>query len=186
VRVHLLGNKLFIEVLYKVFVFELQLIGELYTASMRTVCVLKILLNNYLQSPRAHMKSIKFRSNFEAKFADLLNTAGIGFSYEPTSYEYVLTHTYTPDFRIAPDIYVETKGLMDGRDRSKMLEVRKQNPHIVIILCFQNPDLKLSKSSKTSYRQWAEKHGFLWCNSDIFSLRNAFTKAHRMRISNSE
>jgi hypothetical protein len=41
VRVHLLGNKLFIEVLYKVFVFELQLIGELYTASMRTVGVLK-------------------------------------------------------------------------------------------------------------------------------------------------
>lgn len=127
------------------------------------------------------MKQIKYRSNFEATFANVLKSNDMQVDYEPSSFDYVVTHTYTPDFRVAPDIYCEVKGLMDGKDRNKHLAVRKQNPHIVIIFCFQNPDLKLSKTSKTSYRQWAEKHGFLWCSCDLFSLRNALVKAHRMR-----
>lgn len=127
------------------------------------------------------MKSIKFRSNFEAKFADLLTSNNNRVEYEPDSFDYVLTHSYTPDFRITSDIYVETKGLWDGEGRNKLLEVRKQHPHIIIILCFMNPNLKLNKSSKTTYRQWCDKHGFIWCSCDLFSFRNALVKAHRVR-----
>lgn len=124
----------------------------------------------------------KYRSNFEATFADLLESIDTSYTYEPDSFDYVVTHSYTPDFRITSNIYVETKGLLDASDRSKMIRVKKQHPKLVIVLCFMNPNLKLNKTSKTTYRTWADKHGFLWCEANAFSLRTALTKAHRLRM----
>ena len=43
-----------------------------------------------------------------------------------------------------------------------MLAVKKQHPDLDIRLVFQAPHNTLTKKSKTTYAQWAEKNGFLW------------------------
>jgi len=120
---------------------------------------------------------MKFKSKFEWEFAHLLTTGGIDWQYEPDKFDYTVVHQYTPDFRIASNIFVETKGKWDGADRAKHLAVRKQNPQLQIIFCFYNPNKTLSKKSKTTYRQWCEKNGFEWCTLDIFSIRNSIRNA---------
>ena len=128
------------------------------------------------------MKQPKYKSNFEVNFADLLDSMNMSYVYEPDKFEYVVTHSYTPDFRITSNIYVETKGVLDASDRSKMIQIKKQHPKLVIVLCFMNPNLKLKKTSKTTYRQWCDKHGFIWCEANPFSLRTALAKAHKLRM----
>lgn len=85
------------------------------------------------------------------------------FQYETERVKYKVEHTYTPDFILANGIWLEAKGYFTGKDRSKMLAVKKQNPEVDIRLVFQAPYNYLSKRSKTTYAKWADKHGFLWC-----------------------
>jgi hypothetical protein len=85
------------------------------------------------------------------------------FQYETEKVKYKVEHTYTPDFILANGIWLEAKGYFTGKDRSKMLAVKKQNPEVDIRLVFQAPYNYLSKRSKTTYAKWADKHGFLWC-----------------------
>ena len=59
-------------------------------------------------------------------------------------------------------MYIETKGLFKAADRAKHLYMREQHPDITIYLVFQNPNNKLSRASKTSYGEWATKHGISW------------------------
>ena len=104
----------------------------------------------------------KFKSKLEQNFSNTLSELGHATLYEPDKFSYVKTHTYCPDFKIADNLYVETKGRFSGADRTKMVLAREQNPDLVVILGFQNPHLTLSKASKTTYAMWAEKNGFPW------------------------
>ncbi len=126
-------------------------------------------------------KQNKFRSNFEVDLSNKLSEMEQPWSYEQHQFKYVSNHTYTPDFCIAPDIFIEGKGLFDSADRRKMLEVTKQHPNQVFIMCFQNPNLKIQKNSKTRYRDWSDKHGFIWCESNERSIKEAIQKAYRKR-----
>ena len=127
------------------------------------------------------VKINKYRSNFEVDFARNLEQAGTSFEYEADRFEYVISHSYKPDFKLAADIYFETKGLWKAKDRTKLLEVHKQHPHIVIVMCFQNPSLRLSKSSKTTYSKWCNARGILWCKNEPKSIAEALVRAHRLR-----
>jgi hypothetical protein len=66
---------------------------------------------------------------------------------------------YFPDWKIGPNTYIETKGRFTVYDRQKMLWVIQDNPGIKLYMLFQNAQVTLSKSSKTTYRMWCEKHG---------------------------
>lgn len=100
-----------------------------------------------------------YRNGFEAKCGAAFGPA---FAYEPIKLSYTTTHTYTPDFvDEATKTIIETKGFFPQEDRSKMLAVKRANPDWRIEICFQRPDTKLNKASSTTYRQWAEKHGFV-------------------------
>lgn len=101
---------------------------------------------------------MKYRSKLEARYAK----AHPRLPYETTKIPYVVTHTYTPDFQVGPNSFVEVKGLFSSADRSKHLYVKKQHPEITIEFVFQNPYLTLNKSSKTTYADWCDKHGFAW------------------------
>ena len=131
-------------------------------------------------------KSIKFRSNFEVYLANNLSTANYHWSYESETFPYVIEHNYKPDFKIRDDIFIEGKGLFESVDRTKMLEVQKQHPEKIFIICFQDPNIKISKNSKTRYRDWAEKHNFIWCTNDINSIRRAINDAYRRSWNNEE
>ena len=107
-----------------------------------------------------------FRSKFEATAAARLRQSGVDFSYEKDVIEFVAPRKYTPDFRVG-DIFIELKGYFKPSDRNKHLMIQAQHPELDIRFVFQNAFQKLSSSSKTTYAQWAEKHGFKWSNSVI-------------------
>ncbi len=100
-----------------------------------------------------------YRNSFEAKCAAEF---GPEFEYEPIKLRYTVERTYTPDFvDHANRRIIETKGFFPPADRAKMIAVKRANPEWTFEIRFQNPDQKISKSSKTSYKQWAERHGFV-------------------------
>ena len=112
------------------------------------------------------MTQPKFRSNFERDFAKQLTAAGIDYTFETDKLQYVVKRNYIPDFSLAPNFFVETKGRFVSQDRAKQLQVKKDNPNAVIILVFMNPNITLTKASKTTYWQWADKNGILWTTQD--------------------
>ena len=106
--------------------------------------------------------NIKFRSKLEKKIADLLTKLGISYEYESNKIPYTIQHHYIPDFVLSNNIYLETKGYWDPKDRRKVLAVKRDNPDLDLRMVFQAPYNKISKKSKTTYAQWCEKHDIPW------------------------
>jgi hypothetical protein len=107
-----------------------------------------------------HKSKPKFRSGFEQTF---YKSAGKQVEYEQVKLTYIQpasNHTYTPDFHIpGTNIFIELKGIWDSKDRQKHLLIKQQHPDKRIILVFQRPTMTITKTSKTTYQQWAAKHG---------------------------
>ena len=100
-----------------------------------------------------------YRNSFEARCGEAFGPA---FQYEPMKLTYTTEHTYTPDFVDHDNrTIIETKGYFPPRDRAVMLAVKKAHPGWRIEICFQRPDTKISRASKTTYKAWAERHGFI-------------------------
>lgn len=118
----------------------------------------------------------KFRSKFEATFARQLKDASIKYDYEPEKILYSIVHNYTPDFKLAENVFIETKGLWTGNDRNKHKHVRDQNPDIKILLVFQDPFRSLSKKSKTTYVSYCDKLGWAWSSSNMADVKAALDK----------
>ena len=114
------------------------------------------------------MTTQKYKSKLEQKFAKQFPHL----PYETNHILYTIEHTYTPDFKVNKDIYLETKGLWTSSDRSKIRAVLEQNPAVIICLVFQNSNNRLSKASKTSYGAYCTKHNIPWFNStDIAGIK---------------
>lgn len=115
-------------------------------------------------------RKLGFRSGLEEKVADQLKKSGVEFGYETTKIKYVVpesVHTYTPDFIFPNGLIVETKGRFVAADRKKHLLIQKQCPDLDIRFVFQNSKNKISKGSKTTYADWATKHGFKYADKEI-------------------
>ena len=120
-----------------------------------------------------------FRSGLEERTAKALTSVGVSFAFEEEKIEYekpARKSKYTPDFVIyaRPDGYlrtkplvIETKGRFLTADRQKHLLVKKQHPDRDIRFVFSNPNQKISKTSKTTYAAWCEKHGFQYAKEHI-------------------
>ncbi len=109
-----------------------------------------------------HNKPIKYRSKLEERIAELLEGLGVSFEYESAKIPYTIQHHYHPDFLLPNYIYLEAKGYWDPKDRRKILAVKKDNPDIDLRMVFQSPYNKISKTSKTTYAQWCERHDIPW------------------------
>lgn len=135
----------------------------------------------------------RYRSKSEERFAGHLENLGVAYDYEPkdrkVQYRIERTAYYLPDFIIKGAKFIlEVKGQLTSSDRAKYLRIKKQHPDIDIRFVFDRQSTKLSKTSKTTYAQWADKHGFLWCekvlpphwynrkSNERASLRTAGTK----------
>jgi hypothetical protein len=93
---------------------------------------------------------------------------GLDYDYETQALPYVIHASYTPDFILPNGVMVETKGLLTPEDRRKMVAVKAAHPDKDIRLCFMRADAKLSRRpGALAYWQWAERHGFLWCEGHI-------------------
>ena len=109
-----------------------------------------------------HNKPIKYRSKLEERIAELLEGLGVSFEYESAKIPYTIQHHYHPDFLLPNYTYLEAKGYWDPKDRRKILAVKKDNPDIDLRMVFQSPYNKISKTSKTTYAQWCERHDIPW------------------------
>ncbi len=109
----------------------------------------------------------RFRSKFEQRLALALKKAGVGFTYESQRISYVKTHHYTPDFVLENGVILEAKGRFLSSDRAKHLLIKSQHPELDIRFVFMRASNTLNKRSKTTYGDWCDKHGILWCERSI-------------------
>ncbi|MDC0305449.1 hypothetical protein OAL22_00685 [bacterium] len=109
----------------------------------------------------------RFRSKFEKRLALALERAGVSFGYETERIGYLKQHHYTPDFVLENGVMLEAKGRFLASDRAKHLLVKKQHPEMDIRFVFMRASNTLTKRSKTTYGDWCDKHGFLWCENSI-------------------
>lgn len=120
-----------------------------------------------MASPRRNAANGIYRSGFERKFASLLEDNGLKAEYEKDKIKYTQpaqARTYSPDWKIKDGVYIETKGRFTGADRKKMLWLRESNPNIIVYMLFMRSTVTLSKSSKTTYGDWCDKHNIIWAD----------------------
>ncbi len=112
---------------------------------------------------------MRFRSGFEKGFSDYLKNLKVDFVYEEKTIKYLAKpKIYKPDFYLVDqDIYIETKGYFDQRDRVKHLLIKEQHPLLDIRFIFMNSNLKISRLSSTTYAKWCKKNDFLFADKFI-------------------
>lgn len=106
----------------------------------------------------------KYSSGFEAEVAKALKLLKVKFEYEPKDRKipYTTTSTYLPDIYLPNGIYCELKGYLRPADRRKMKAIIDQHPELDIRFVFQNPNVRLNKTSKTTYAKWCDQRGIKW------------------------
>lgn len=116
---------------------------------------------------KEELKKTGYKSWFEVEVADVLKAMGQVVDYEPERIPYVIPETvrhYTPDWKLRDKVFCETKGVLDLATRKKLLHFKDSNPDVKIYLLFENASNKIKSGSKTSYGEWASKHGFEWAD----------------------
>lgn len=111
-----------------------------------------------------------YRSGLEVEVAEDLNRRAVPFRFESETVAYTRPekqHRFTPDFVLPNGIIVETLGRFVTADRLKLRLIKQQHPLLDIRLVFSNSRGRLSKSSRTTYRMWCEKEGFLYSDKSI-------------------
>jgi hypothetical protein len=115
------------------------------------------------------MRSGKFRSGLEHRIAKDLKKRGVKFEYEERKIAYtkpVTNHTYLLDFEL-PGFIIEAKGFFTTADRKKHRLIKEQHPDLDIRFVFSDSRKKIYKGAKTSYGDWCDKYGFLYCDKEV-------------------
>lgn len=113
---------------------------------------------------------MKFRSKFEERIYEDAERKGKSLRFEPADIviNYTINYRYWPDFELPNGILVEAKGYLRPKDRTKMIQVKKENPSLDIRFVFQRANTKLTKGKNSmTYGQWADKHSFPWAETKI-------------------
>jgi len=112
----------------------------------------------------------RFRSGFEEKVYTQSLRHCDDMVYEPATPRimYNIPFRYIPDFVLPNGIFIEAKGWLRPRDRTKMRKVREQNPDLDIRFVFQRANSRVGKSKNSeTYWEWAERLGFQWAETHI-------------------
>jgi hypothetical protein len=117
-------------------------------------------------SKRANALKYGYKSGLEQTVAEQIKSTPYDLKYETETINYIVPERkakYTPDFvfvkRNGNFMFIETKGRWTTADRQKMKHVLASNPGVDIRMVFQNPNQRLSKTSKTTYAEFALKLG---------------------------
>jgi hypothetical protein len=105
----------------------------------------------------------KFKGGFEPLVAKQLQRLKANAKYEAHRISYKIDSYYTPDFTLPNGVLLEVKGYLRPQDRRKMRAVKDCNPGIDIRFVFQKANKPISKGSKTTYADWCDKYGFMYC-----------------------
>lgn len=131
----------------------------------------------------------KFRSLSEKRVSDELKLKGVKYRYEDTRFEYFLRgrnklicpncgpvsgmvrRHYLPDFELSNGVFIEVKGRLTSKDRTKLAAVKQQHPSINLCLLFDANRFVEGQAkghvSKIRYGDWANKVGIPWAVKDI-------------------
>lgn len=128
--------------------------------------------------PKRHLEAA-YKSGLEQRFQLACEARGWKLPYEQDRVKFVIPakgHTYTPDFTVTNNVYIETKGLWTSADRQKACLIKEQHPEInILYVLYRNQ--KLSKKSSTTYIDWATKNGLDVCTfSDVEAWTNYIRK----------
>lgn len=117
-------------------------------------------------SKRATAIKYGYKSGLEQTVAEHIKSTEYDLKYETETIHYIVPERkakYTPDFvftkRNGTFMFIETKGRWTTADRQKMKHVLASNLGIDIRMVFQNPNQRLTKTSKTTYAEFALKLG---------------------------
>lgn len=108
--------------------------------------------------------------SLERELADQIRAIDKCVNYEPYRIQYTIPakiHKYTPDFLLKNGVLIEAKGRFVRADRQKHLLIKAEHPELDIRFIFQNPNIPLQKGAKSTYGEWATKHGFKWAKRYI-------------------
>ena len=113
-----------------------------------------------------------FASKAERDFAYDMDRAKIPWQYEPEKFTWFPpARKYTPDFKVLKKdgtfFYIEFKGYLRPKDRTKMRVFKQQHPEIDCRFVFMNANKKLYKGAKSTYADWAEKNNYKWAHEFI-------------------
>jgi hypothetical protein len=115
---------------------------------------------------RAEAYKYGYKSGLELTVSNSIIESEYELKYETETVNYIVPERkakYTPDFVFTKKngklMLIETKGRWTAIDRQKMKHVLTSNPGIDIRIIFQNPAQKISKTSKTTYEDYARKLG---------------------------
>lgn len=117
------------------------------------------------------------RSKLEQKAYSILVAQNLQskFKYESSVLDYVVPakkRRYTPDFSTTDGkFHIEVKGKLDFETREKMNLVKHTHPDKIIVLVFGRANNKLYRGSPTTYGDWAQVNGFLWCDIKDFETK---------------
>jgi hypothetical protein len=131
----------------------------------------------------------KFRSLSERRVADSLKLKGIKYQYEVNRFEYFLRgrnkvicpncgpisglvrREYLPDFELSNGLFIEVKGRLTSKDRTKLAAVKQQHPGINLCILFDsNRYVEGSRKTGTDrkrYGDWANRVGIPWAVQDV-------------------
>ncbi|MBW2178796.1 MAG: hypothetical protein JRG81_00245 [Deltaproteobacteria bacterium] len=115
---------------------------------------------------RKDLNSQYFRSAWEANIARYLNFLLTideikSWEYEPDTFWFEKikrgVRSYTPDFKINNEYYIEVKGYMDDKSKTKLKRMAKYYPNIKIEILDENRYKKINKDFKYIIPFW--EHG---------------------------
>lgn len=124
-----------------------------------------------------------FRSEYERRQARRLVDMGVEYEYESRTLEYLaavtggecldchsrdvgVVRSYTPDFFFpSHNLFVETKGRFDSKNRTKMKEVCKQSSDDIRMVFMSNN--WLTRKHKMNYGRWCDINNIEWAIGDI-------------------
>ena len=108
---------------------------------------------------RKAARAAGLRSGFELEFRQDLEAREVPFEFEAIRLAYTVSHTYVLDWRIrtrtGKTLMIETKGYLDREGRTKLLQVREQNPVVELRLVFQ-------RKPSPEVLRWLTRTKFKW------------------------
>lgn len=117
----------------------------------------ELIYSNANGGKRVDLNNQYFRSNWEANYARILNEQKISWEYEKYTFDLSNGTTYTPDFKIGENKYVELKGWYDNDSRQKIELFLKEYPHLELDLIGETEYYSLRNVFKSKIPNWEGK-----------------------------
>lgn len=95
-----------------------------------------------------------FRSTWEANFARILNFLNLNWEYEKETFQLKDNFSYTPDFLIENNVYVEIKGYMNPIAKNKIDLFKLIYPNINLIIIGKNEYKILKECYHVKLKEW--------------------------------